>query len=38
MTVHYETLLLPGDTGQTLFIYTTEAGTDSQHAIDLLAS
>lgn len=38
MTVHYETLLLPGDQDQTLFIYTTEAGTDSRQAMDLLAS
>jgi hypothetical protein len=38
MTVHYETLLLPGDQDQTLFIYTTETGTDSRRAMDLLAS
>lgn len=38
MTVHYETLLLPGDQDQTLFVYTTETGTDSRRAMDLLAS
>jgi transcriptional regulator with XRE-family HTH domain len=38
LTVHYETLLLPGDQGQTLFIYTTEEGTDSRQAMNLLAS
>lgn len=38
LTVHYETLLLPGDEDQTLFIYTTEPDTPSRQAMDLLAS
>ncbi|ADB31055.1 transcriptional regulator, XRE family [Kribbella flavida DSM 17836] len=38
LTVNYETLTLPGDPDQTLFVYTTEAGTTSREAMDLLAS
>ena len=38
LTVHYETLTMPGDPGQTLFVYTTEPGTRSREAMDLLTS
>ncbi len=38
LAVHYETLALPGDPDQTVFVYTTEAGTSSREALDLLAS
>lgn len=38
LTVGYETFQLPGDHDQTLFLYTTEAGTSSRQALDLLAS
>jgi transcriptional regulator with XRE-family HTH domain len=38
LTVDYETLTMPGDPGQTLFVYTTEAGTASREAMNLLAS
>ncbi|GLY67962.1 helix-turn-helix transcriptional regulator [Amycolatopsis taiwanensis] len=38
LTVEYETLALPGDPGTTLFIYTTEAGSPSRRAMNLLAS
>lgn len=38
LIAHYEALLLPGDQDQTLFIYTTEPGTPSRQAMDLLAS
>ena len=38
LTVDYETLALPGDPAQTLFVYTTRAGTASRQAMDLLAS
>ncbi|MEU6642591.1 helix-turn-helix transcriptional regulator [Saccharomonospora sp. NPDC046836] len=38
LTVEYETLALPGDPDITLFVYTTEAGSPSQRAMDLLAS
>ncbi|MGY5884268.1 helix-turn-helix transcriptional regulator [Modestobacter lacusdianchii] len=38
LTVEYETLTLPGDPGQTLFVYTAGAGTASGQALDLLAS
>lgn len=37
LTVYYETLTFPGDPGQTLFVYTAEAGTSSRQALDLLA-
>ncbi len=36
--VQYETLLLPGDEDQTLFVYSTEANTASREAMNLLAS
>jgi transcriptional regulator with XRE-family HTH domain len=38
LTVEYETLTLPGDTATTLFLYTTEPGSPSRRALDLLAS
>ncbi len=38
LTVSYESLTLPGDPGQTLFVYTTEVGTASRQAMELLAS
>ncbi|MCF7550655.1 helix-turn-helix domain-containing protein [Pseudonocardia sp. WMMC193] len=38
LTVDYETFTMPGDPDQTLFVYTTEAGTRSREAMDLLAS
>lgn len=38
LTISYESLSLPGDVDQTLFVYTTEAGTASRQAMDLLAS
>ncbi|WP_030456261.1 helix-turn-helix domain-containing protein [Herbidospora cretacea] len=38
LTVEYETLTMPGDPDQTLFVYTTEAGTASREAMRLLTS
>ena len=38
LTVGYESLLLPGDTDQTLFVYTAERGTASAQALGVLAS
>ncbi|NEE00802.1 helix-turn-helix domain-containing protein [Phytoactinopolyspora halotolerans] len=38
LTVQYETLTMPGDRDQALFVYTTEAGTSSREAMNLLAS
>jgi transcriptional regulator with XRE-family HTH domain len=38
LTVEYETLTLPGDPDTTLFIYTTETGSPSRTAMNLLAS
>lgn len=38
LSVSYETFTMPGDPDQTLFVYTTEAGTASRQALDLLAS
>lgn len=38
LTVDYETSTLPGDGDQTLFVYTTKAGTASRQAMDILAS
>jgi transcriptional regulator with XRE-family HTH domain len=38
LAVQYETLTMPGDRDQTLFVYTTEAGTSSREAMNLLAS
>ena len=38
LTVDYETLTLPGDADQSVFVYTTPAGSPSRQALDLLAS
>jgi hypothetical protein len=38
LTLDYETLTLPGDPDQTLFLYTAEPGSASRKALDLLAS
>lgn len=38
LTVEYETLTLPGDPDTTLFIYTTQEGSPSRRAMNLLAS
>jgi len=38
LAVDYETMLLPGDPDQTLFIFTTEPGSPSREALRLLAS
>ncbi|PPJ17693.1 transcriptional regulator [Nocardia nova] len=38
LTVDYETLTLPGDSDQTLYLYTTEPGSPSQQALRMLAS
>jgi transcriptional regulator with XRE-family HTH domain len=38
VSVQYETLTMPGDRDQTLFVYTTEPGTRSREAMNLLAS
>jgi transcriptional regulator with XRE-family HTH domain len=38
LSVDYETLSLPGDRDQTLFVYTTEPATTSRQALDLLVS
>jgi transcriptional regulator with XRE-family HTH domain len=38
ITIHYEALALPGDSDQTLFIYTTEPGSTSHDNLRLLAS
>ncbi|OLR93479.1 helix-turn-helix domain-containing protein [Actinokineospora bangkokensis] len=38
LTVDYETLNPPGDPDTTLYVYTTEPGSPSRHALDLLAS
>ncbi|MGP3535028.1 helix-turn-helix domain-containing protein [Microbacterium sp. RD1] len=38
LTVDFETLTLPGDADQTLFVYTTPAGSSSRQALELLAS
>lgn len=38
LTVHYESLTLPGDDDQMLFVYSTEPGSASRQALDLLAS
>ncbi|MBF6446246.1 helix-turn-helix domain-containing protein [Nocardia elegans] len=38
LTVEYETLTLPGDSDQTLYLYTTEPGSPSQQALRMLAS
>jgi transcriptional regulator with XRE-family HTH domain len=38
LTVEYETLVLPGDPDMTLFVYTTQEGSPSRQAMNLLAS
>lgn len=38
LTIDYESLTLPGDPDQTLFVYSTGAGTASRQALDLLSS
>ncbi|MDD7966187.1 helix-turn-helix transcriptional regulator [Actinomycetospora lemnae] len=38
LTVDFETLTPPGDPDSTLFVYTTEPGSPSRRALDLLAS
>lgn len=38
LTVDFETLTLPGDADQTLFLYSTEPGSPSRQAMDLLAN
>ncbi len=38
LTLQYETLTLPGDPDQALFLFTAEAGTAHRQALDLLAS
>lgn len=38
LTVHYETLIPPGDPDQTVFVYAAEPDSTSRHALDLLAS
>jgi hypothetical protein len=38
LVVDYETLALPGDPDQTLFVYTAEPGSAARKALDLLAS
>ncbi|MFC5140043.1 helix-turn-helix domain-containing protein [Actinomycetospora rhizophila] len=38
LTVEFETLTPPGDPDTTLFVYTTEPGSSSRRAMDLLAS
>lgn len=38
LTVQYETLTLPGDADQTLYVYTCEPGSASHEALSLLAS
>jgi transcriptional regulator with XRE-family HTH domain len=37
MTIHYESLVLPGDPDQTLFIYSTDVGSRSSESMQLLA-
>jgi len=38
LTLDYEAMELPGDTGQRVLIYSAEPGSPSQQALDLLAS
>ena len=38
LTLDYEALDLPGDTGQRILVYSAEPGSPSQQALDLLAS
>lgn len=38
LTVHFETLSMPGDPFTTMYVYTTEPSSPSSRALDLLAS
>jgi hypothetical protein len=38
LTLDYEAMDLPGDTGQRILVYSAEPGSPSQQALDLLAS
>lgn len=38
LTVDYETFMMPGDPDQTLFVYTTEVGSPSREALNILNS
>jgi transcriptional regulator with XRE-family HTH domain len=38
LDIHFETLTLPGEPSQTLYIYTTEPGSASEQSLSLLAS
>ena len=38
LEIHYEAMNLPGDPDQTLFLYTTRAGSPSRDAMRLLSS
>lgn len=38
LEIHFETLTLPGEPSQTLYIYTTEPGSTSEQSLSLLAS
>jgi transcriptional regulator with XRE-family HTH domain len=38
ITIHYESMVLPGDPDQTLFVYTTDPGSTSADNMRLLAS
>jgi hypothetical protein len=38
LTLDYEALDLPGDSGQRILVYSAEPGSRSQEALDLLAS
>jgi transcriptional regulator with XRE-family HTH domain len=38
LDVHFETLTLPGELAQTLYVYTTEPGSPSEQSLSLLAS
>jgi transcriptional regulator with XRE-family HTH domain len=38
ITIHYESMTLPGDPDQTLFVYTTEPGSESADNLRLLGS
>jgi hypothetical protein len=37
-TVDYETFMMPDDPDQTMFVFTTEAGTAAREAMNLLIS
>jgi transcriptional regulator with XRE-family HTH domain len=38
LDVHFETLTLPGEPSQTLYVYTTQPGSPSEESLSLLAS